>query len=514
MYLGNILRAGDFAMPVPVGLPVTLQYSDKGILEKVYSGYYDMQECSNDILQTFHSSDIVPITVPIRGGTTWVKGILYTDSSFSDVGQLPDCVSKSLIDDFLEDSNHFVFYAGNVDSRAAVFKGASPIVNWLYMAGYKVLPSFIVPANSSDDIILNMLNHMHVPFSLKLISGFMIYRNQDFLYESLDFKQTIVTRCTKYLDEFGFIRAKLNCKNGDVSVNYSDAVSFNIHPNTLIVLDGRNNIVTANALDGKQRDARASQITCSVCGRMISVPKSGKVCCTDPHCASLMYPRIQRFLQTFKLPMMLHSRFIELTKQHQLITLADVFELPEYSQVHMSAEMSDVLYSLTCGWNITESDVKKFVNACNNNLSTVLYYANHVDLILSELHVSSEISNWFKIPENLSELSALLKCGNIDVQDHSRKFDGDPIFSGRGISITGDFKHGSSDEVSAILRSYDAVVNTDISDDTDFLIVGDIMENISSRMVQYAKSNKIPIYQENSFFRSYQIDDDLNSNLM
>ena len=38
MFVRNCLRAGDYLVPVPVGVPVTLEYND-GWLSKVYLNY-------------------------------------------------------------------------------------------------------------------------------------------------------------------------------------------------------------------------------------------------------------------------------------------------------------------------------------------------------------------------------------------------------------------------------------------------------------------------------------------
>ena len=39
MQLRNLLNAGDFVTPIPVGIPITLQYKDTGNLESLYLGH-------------------------------------------------------------------------------------------------------------------------------------------------------------------------------------------------------------------------------------------------------------------------------------------------------------------------------------------------------------------------------------------------------------------------------------------------------------------------------------------
>ena len=71
MYIRNILTAGSFCCFVPNGVCVTIQYSDHGILEKVYRGWLNLQEnqtmidspvydISDTMIQSCYECDTLP----------------------------------------------------------------------------------------------------------------------------------------------------------------------------------------------------------------------------------------------------------------------------------------------------------------------------------------------------------------------------------------------------------------------------------------------------------------------
>ena len=94
-----------------------------------------------------------------------------------------------------------------------------------------------------------------------------------------------------------------------------------------------------------------------------------------------------------------------------------------------------------------------------------------------------------------------------------KKFDGPAIFRNKTILITGKFRHGDFNEVASILQSYSAKVVFDFSESVDCLVVGDLMESTNGQFVRNCKQLNIPVFEESRFFRMYDIDNDLKSNL-
>ncbi|MBQ3184550.1 MAG: hypothetical protein IJB54_01060, partial [Firmicutes bacterium] len=83
MFVRNLLRPSDFVTLVPVGMPTTLQYNDTGMLEKVYWGYTPetREDLSSRMLSAAKITDEVkpfPFKIPLKEGTTWIMGVLYS----------------------------------------------------------------------------------------------------------------------------------------------------------------------------------------------------------------------------------------------------------------------------------------------------------------------------------------------------------------------------------------------------------------------------------------------------
>ena len=84
--------------------------------------------------------------------------------------------------------------------------------------------------------------------------------------------------------------------------------------------------------------------------------------------------------------------------------------------------------------------------------------------------------------------------------------------TGKTIFITGNFVHGSTADIIAILKSYSAQVSNKVAD-CQCVITGDSMEDLDGRSIRYAKQNNIPVFTESQFFAKYEIDEDLSLNL-
>lgn len=520
MFLRNCLRAGDFLTVVPVGINVTLQYNDKGTLEKVYRGYSDAEKInvSDKLLKPLLDAATAPIKIPLRGGTTWIRGVLYTDKLFYDEGLLPDAIYDSITSEYIKHPETFKFYAGNAESLATIFRGAVNIRQWLSMNKFNVLPGWIVSSNMNKANFWNLIHSKEYPFKSPLVSHYMIYRGADVLYQSTGLYQFTAGRVTKQLLDDGSIKANV-FRNGSIfkSFNYSDIVRHNVLPNTLIVLDEYEEIVYTTPTDDKKRDKRSSTIECSHCGKIIQVPEIGKVTCADPHCTSRLYKGMCRFLTILGLPDISYDRYIEAVGDQKITCIPDVLQLPEYVNHNIEIKLADLLKSIVPSEIVTDESIfSSFVNRCNNNTKTFLHYIKHPDQIVDdlELHTSPvRFIHWLSDPCNVLDIEALLDSPQIVITMTNKKFEGAPIFRDKIILITGKFRHGLTSDIISILESYDAKVVTSLQPVVHCVIVGDILEDINSVMIRSAQNRNIPIYQEGSFFQAYGIDDDLKANL-
>lgn len=519
MYVRNSLCSGDFLTVVPVGLPLTLQYDARGILERVYQGYdSDRVDISLRILSTFRSQQTLPIKIPIIGGTTWVKGVLYTSETYYSEGELPDAISDDIILAYVDHPNKFNFFAGNAESLATVFRGAAPIRNWLSMAKFNVLPGWVISGSLTRDQFIKMIDTENYTFKFPLIMSYMIYRKQEMLYMSTKLKQFVAHKITRYTDDNGYIKAKLitKSKSFSMSIDYSDVIKFNIQPDSLIVLDCYGSIIYV--MNTKKRDKVESTICCDTCGKSFNVIPSDVVMCPDVHCMSRAYATLIHFLDVLRLPRLDKCKYDEYVSKGDLTCIPDVLQIEEYCNSDISVTLVQILSAIVPVNIVSNYAVfSAFANRCNNNVRSFKYYIHHPHMIYQDLQLSSNYSDkfiqWLDDPCNVLDIDALLDSPQISVVETNKKFDGAPIFRGKSILLTGDFKHGSHSDIESILKSYSATVVTEFSENVHCVITGSTMENINGTYIRNARNLGIPVYDEMSFFNAYEIDKDLSENL-
>ena len=117
--------------------------------------------------------------------------------------------------------------------------------------------------------------------------------------------------------------------------------------------------------------------------------------------------------------------------------------------------------------------------------------------------------------ELMAEIKTAPNGAGVSVHDPSiKKFDGEPIFRNKKILITGKFVNGNLDDIAAILASYSAEVVRKFDPDVDCVVTGGQVEDINGTYLRQAKLRNIPVYDELSFFKTYEIDQDLVQNLL
>lgn len=513
-------RPGSFFEVVPIGLQVTLQYSSKGLLEKVFIGYDAIKsESGKELLSSIREHKLVPLSIQTKGGTTWVEGVFYTDTVINESGLSPYCNNSKMIEGIILGTLQVSFYAGRVESLAASFHGANIIRNWLQMNNFNVLPGHLMPAGLNRDGIMNMIYGSSYPFTRKMISGYTVFDVKDTYYVPSNNKQKLVKKVSKFRDTNGYIRARIQTDDGEITVSYSDVVKYNINANTLIYLDVNGTIIYSELTDDKKRDKRTNKLTCDVCGKPFHVSLTGPVTCSDAHCPSRLYPQICRMLSVFELPGMSEGRFEEVIKCKYVTTLTDVLLLPEYHDLHLKLTLAKVLEGcIPADVCANKSTFTLLANSCNNSVKTLDYYLQNPDKIATELSVAnlfvSNIMNWLKDGENVLTLQTLLYSSQIELTDVVKKFDGAPIFRGQYILVTGDFYHGQLSEIVSIISSYDANVVTEYCPEVKFAVVGGHRSNIDGKSLNDCKLAGVRVWEELEFFNHFGIDEDLKTNLL
>ena len=521
MYVRNCLIAGDHLTVIPVGLPLVLQYNSNGILERAFKGFDALveNEVTEKVVRTIRNYQTCPISVPIKTGTSTIHGVLYTSDIYKVEGELPGCIEEALLADFDKNPEKFRFYATDVSSTATLFHGIAPTRNWLSMSRFNLLPSWVIPVKFGKEEFIKMIDTDRYTFNFPMITHYLIHRKDKVLVQPTKLKQYFVKYASIYTDENGYIKSKIAFNGTDevIYIDYSDMVSYNIHPGTMLVLDMYNTIINAYNTDADMRNPYPQKLTCRVCGNSFVVPRVGDVTCPDPHCMSKMYPALNHFLQTLKLPPIAFTAYQEYIGTGKFRKVSDVFDMDEYKDTQVDATLFQIVSALVPVSVVANTSViQSLTNQCNNNKSTLLYYIRHADRIAQDIQLpdvfGQRLKQWLMDPYNASELESVLSSEHINVIETDKKFEGAPIFRGKTIFITGNFVHGSTADIVAILKSYSAQVSNNVAD-CQCVITGDSMEDLDGRSIRYAKQNNIPVFTESQFFAKYEIDEDLSLNL-
>lgn len=138
--------------------------------------------------------------------------------------------------------------------------------------------------------------------------------------------------------------------------------------------------------------------------------------------------------------------------------------------------------------------------------------------IASDLNIShpdlNKLVKWLLDGCNVSDINTLLNSPNVNLVETEKKFDGAPIFRNKTICLTGSFIRGSMAEIASIMHSYSAKVVFQFTNTVDCVLVGGTMENIDGKIMRDAKALNKVVMSEDAFFKKYEIDSDINANLV
>lgn len=521
MNMRNLLKPGDFVSLIPVGVQLTLQYNAEGRLERVFTGFgANRIDRSNDLRTLLARNNTVPSVIHIKKGTSWVRGVLYTNSFSHCVGSLPSAVTEPLIKQYIEDGSHFNFFAVAFESTVTHFQGPTPTRHALSMSKFKLLPGWLVPGTYNNATVDMWMNSPQYTFH-KIVTDFAIYHKGEVRYVSTGLRQFIANKVLKYTDDNGFVKGRIQSTTGESSmcVDYSDIVKHNIQPNTLLVIDSNNQIIHTRPTDNKKRDKRSRAIVCKFCGKSYQVPLSGAVQCPDNHCTSKIVPRITQFFNRLNLAVPEIDTIHSWTANKQILCIPDILLLPEYQGLQIETTLGNLLRALVPVSAIPRDELfLLFANACNNNVRTFRYYITNPALITADLGFNHpdmpKLLNWLSDNCNASDIDSLLNAPQFQFKDKDKRFDGAPIFRNKLIYLTGEFIRGNYAQIAAILQSYSARVTLQFSQDVHCVLIGGKQEGIDGTAINSARNLGISVMHEEAFFKHYDIDADLEANLV
>lgn len=519
-------KPGSLIYIVPTGLLVTLRYDAHGQLNGVFKGFTPhgeepKDEISDDFRKAITLNGLVPGSIKITGTTTFVWGVFYSDEFKTAFGDVPTCEFDRIISDITTGNIKYKFYIGNVDSGAIAICNPASLNSWGNMAGFDILPSWLIPADATDQTLKDyIMSSIHYPFKYPLISGYIVYEGASKPYYYPLSLQTLTVKDTlMYVNHSGYIKYKLkDGENTILTMNYPDAAFFNVKKNSQLILDGET-VIWSNTKSSNHSERLPKRIVCKSCGKILDVPDSGYMTCSDPHCTSLLYPRIEKFCKVLGLEVLTKAKFDEYVKSADLQIFPDLLLLPEYKDLKIQKNLWEVIFAcIPIDVGVDKQWLIKFCNRCNNSYKTVKFYFDNPIQIYTELdmNVSRRFASWLSIPRNIVELDTIIASSQIELPtgDKVMSFDGAPIFRNKTIYITGTFKHGSIADIKAILESYSATVVTDFDSYIQCVLVGDIKEDIEGQAIISARELHLPIFTESEFFARYEIDEDLEKFLL
>ena len=518
-------KPGSLIYIVPTGLLVTLRYDPHGQLVAISKGFSAYDEKSDDISDEFKkavvSQGLIPGSIKITGGATAVWGIFYSDEFKSAVGEVPVCEYDRIIKDIVSGNIKYRFYIGNIDSGATAINNPTSLSTHGRMNGFELLPAWLVPSDATDRSLKDFISsNIRYPFKYPLISGYVVYEGlaKPYFYP-LNLKTVTVKSTLKYVNHSGYFKYKVGYGDDDyLYMNYPDAAFFNVKDGSQIVLDGET-VIWSNTKSSNHSDRLPKQVVCKSCGKILDVPDSGVMTCSNPHCTSLLYPRIERFCKVLGLDVLSKDQFDKYVTNSDLQIFPDLLLLPEYKDLTITKNLWEVLFAcLPMEVGMDKQWLIKFCNRCKNNYKTVKYYLDSPIKIYTELdmNVSRRFANWLTVPQNVLELHTIINSTQIDIVSPNTvmSFDGAPIFRNKTIFITGTFRHGGHDEIKAILESYSATVVASFDDFVQCVLVGDIKDGIEGQAIVTARELHIPVFNESDFFAKYEIDADLEKYLL
>lgn len=515
LFTKTVCNAGSLVYIVPTGLLVTLRYDAHGMLFKAYSGINTKEDLGEDFLKALVRQGLVPNSIKLHGGTTDIQGVFYSNKISAEEGILPECEFPRIIEDIKSGGLNYKFYVGNVDSGAMVITPSS-MQSWARMVGFDSLPCWAVPIDANDNALESyILGNAHITFEYPLISGFIVFEGQNKgRYYPIELKTfTVTKKPVNLIDYNGYIKYGIQSRTASLVVDYPDAVKFNIQQGSQVITSD-DKVIWSSTMNSNSTSRLPKRITCSSCHKILDVPETGIMTCSDPFCTSRLYPRIKRFCTILGLEELPAARFDEAIKEGDITILPDILLLPEYKSVKIVKPISEIiLASINGDVGMNRDWLIKFCNKCNNSYPTIKYYFEGPLRIRTELDmvVLPRFAKWLSEPRNLVELETILNSEQIIIENENRitKFDGAPVLRDKRIMITGTFLHGSTEDIIAILQSYSATVVTKMDKKVQCVVVGDLKENIDGLAIQAARELDIPMFDESRFFARYSIDEDL-----
>lgn len=516
MFVRDFLSNAEYVTVVPVGILITLQYDPNGRLERVIHGATEGDtDVSDEFLKPIQSCNVMPKLLTVKGGRTWIYGVLYTNvlPYLNDNGILPESIYEKLKKDFIKNPDKFVFAAHSAKSLSTVLKGSLATRQWLVAIGFNVLPGMPVSNDAlKEDNFANRLESYlgdQPYFDFPLIAGYCAYHNGQSEYYPFNLRMEVVKKISQIIDIHGNIYMNIN---EGFLVDYNEAVNkYDIKKGSTLLIDPDGMLLNVYKSGLSTVVNKNEAITCPICGNIFHVAFGNQTKCSDPHCNSRLFVQTNQMLSAYNLPNVTYAAYKETTNSiGNNYSVADILNRPEYNY-DITVSLPTLLYGIIPRTVIADyQSIVLFCNRCHNSIDNVIYKLSNIGILQedNDLPEIERLIQWLRDPRNLSDIQKVVDNPNITIGNNTMKFKGDPIFRNLKIFITGDFNHGSDLDIKNIFSSYSGTVVNNIND-ANVVVIGGSQTNIDGGAIKFAREKGITMIDEYSFFNHYGIDEDL-----
>ncbi len=511
--------AGSLAYIVPTGLQVTLHYDARGILTNVFEGFGTEKDMGEDFMKSLVKMGLIPNAVKLTGGSTEIWGAFYSKKFTAPLGLLPNCEYENIKKDIMSGSIGYKFYAGCLKSGATNIIDPTSMTSWITMSRMDMMPNWSIPENANDDMLRQYLSMLGHEFEFPFIAGYIVYeRGVDPYYVSTDILTAKVDKVKKYTNTNGNIMYDVTYGENKITMNYPDAARYNVLKGSQILLS-RSHVIWCSDQVSTNTNRLSKRITCEYCGKILDVPESGVMTCNDTMCPSFLFDRVFRFCDKLGIESPTVAQTKKYIKSETLQILPDLLLLPEYAELKIECHLWKLLSAIIpAEIGVTDDWLRHFCNRCNNDYKTVKYYLDGPKRITTELNIDviPRLLRWLNAHNNISDIDTIINSEQISLINSGKLqgFDAPQLLRNKTIFITGTFTHGTLVDITTILQSYGATVVTSFDEFIQYVLVGDIKDGIDGEAIIGARALHIPVVDESEFFAHYEIDKDLENNLV
>jgi len=387
----------------------------------------------------------------------------------------------------------------------------------LAAAKFCPLPQYLIPYNVNETIIDQLVGNDRFPFTYPLITDWIVYKDGEHHIKPSPLKSFLVRDLRVYSDENGYFHVELtDYDDHSMTVNYSTVTDTGIRSGSLIFIDESMEVVHVDYLEGVDLSVSLSA-RCPDCGSELIRVSEDLTQCSNMYCPSRLRSQIMRMINLLCMDEPESELLSDILNNHKhpdrVPLLSDIFDYGKYVDAHPSVTIISVLSALVPVSIVRNIIVfKEFNLACGGSMTQILHYLEHPHEILNNLgmHDPDIISfiGWLDDPNNQITIHNTLL--HVDIRKLSEHSNRAPIFRGKHIAITGEFIRGSQCDIADVFEEYGATVTVTLESDTQAVVVGSQFNGIDGNLINEAKLRNIAIFEENNFFKQYEIDGDLS----